>query len=111
MTRMEGLLSRGARIILQKGILNWLKTASLRELGWMTLAQTAAATSMKIMLKVMHNKSPQNLYAAQVNKKARTEDEIKSFTETDLRQMTKLHRKSWSVRCLRWYQTLQGRYS
>ena len=104
MTRMEGLLSRGARIILQKGILNWLKTASLRELGWMTM-------TMKIMLKVMHNKSPQNLYAAQVNKKARTEDEIKSFTETDLRQMTKLHRKSWSVRCLRWYQTLQGRYS
>ena len=62
----------------------------------------ATATLMKTALKVLYNKSPQNIYEEQVDNQA---DRIKTVTETDLRRMMKLRRKSWSVRALIWYLT------
>ena len=40
-----------------------------------------AATSVKIMLKVLYNKSPQNLYIALVHRKEQGPDEIRRLTE------------------------------
>ena len=65
----------------------------------------ATATLMKTALKVLYNKSPQNIYEEQVDNQADGNDRIKTVTETDLRRMTKLRRKSWSVRALIWYLT------
>ena len=50
----------------------------------------ATATLMKTALKVLYNKSPQNIYEEQVDNQA---DRIKTVTETDLRRMMKLRRK------------------
>ena len=66
----------------------------------------AASTSMKTMLKVIHNKTPQNLYTALLDEPKDGPDRLKSYTKKELDKMTKLERKSWSVRCIRWYQTL-----
>ena len=61
---------------------------------------------MKIMLKVLNNKSPQNLHTALVHQNEQGPDEIRRLTEQDFTRMMKLQRKIWSVRSLRWYQTL-----
>ena len=66
----------------------------------------ATATTVKTALKVLYDKSPQNPFQALVIKKAEGEDEVKNLTENDLRKMTKIQRKSWSVRALRSYRTL-----
>ena len=87
--RMEGMVSRGPRTVLQKGKRQWSKTEGLKELGWMTLIEMAAATSMKTMLKVLHNTSSQNLYTALVHEKTQGSDEIKRLTEQELSRMTK----------------------
>ena len=50
---------------------------------------------IKTALKVLHTKSPENLYQALVNTKAEGEDEVKKLTEDDLRKMTTIQRKSW----------------
>ena len=44
----------------------------------------ATATRMKTALKVLYNKSPQNIYKEQVNNQADGNDRIKTVTETDL---------------------------
>ena len=107
MRRMEGLLSRGARIILQSGRgPEWSKTRGLQQLGWLSFIQMAAATSVKTMLKVLHHKIPQNLYSALMIEPDEGPDRIRSYTKRELDTMTKLERKSWAVRCLRWYSTL-----
>ena len=80
-------------------MLGWAKTHGLRELGWLTFIQTAAETSVKTMLKVLYNKSPQNLPTTLTNK----DGSVKTYSEEELRKMTQIRKKSWSVRCLYWY--------
>ena len=64
--------------MLETGRRNWYKTEGLKTLGWVNLVQVGIATTMKTALKVLHNKSPQNLYQALVH------------TEDDMRKMTKI---------------------
>ena len=52
-SRLEGLVSRAARIVLKVGKKNWSKTAGMRTLGWQTLVET----SIRTMLKVIEGKS------------------------------------------------------
>ena len=66
----------------------------------------ATATTMKTAFKVLHNKSQQTLYQALVHTKPEGIDEVRKMTEDNLRKMTKIRRESWSVRALRWYNTL-----
>ena len=101
--RLEGLvISKAARIVLKVGKMNWSKSAGMRTLGWQTFVEMATETSLRTMLKVLENKVPQNLYAALTDENGN----IKQYTEAELEKMTKLRRKSWSVRTLRWYQIL-----
>jgi hypothetical protein len=58
------------------------------------------------MLKVLHYKTPQNLYSALIIEPDEGPDRIRSYTKRELDAMTKLERKSWAVRCIRWYPTL-----
>ena len=99
MTRLQGMLSHAAQLLHQTGMLGWSKTQGLKELGWLTFIQTAAETSVKTMLKVLINKSSQNLHTALTNK----DGSVKTYSEEELRKMTQIRRKSWSVGSLYWY--------
>ena len=57
----------------------------------------AAVTTMKTALKVLHNKSPQNLYHALVHTKTEGQDEVRKLTADDLKKITEIKRKSWSL--------------
>ena len=57
----------------------------------------AAVTTMKTALKVLHNKSPQNLYHALVHTKTEGQDKVRKLTEDNSMKITEIRRKSWSL--------------
>ena len=102
MKKLENLLSKAARMVLMTGKRNWSRTQGLKTIGWMTVTQMAIESSMRMFLKMLQNKKPQTLHEATTTEQG----EVKDITENELRRMTKTRRKTWAIRCMRWYKIL-----
>ena len=90
--------SKVARYILGIPRREWSKTAGYRELGWLTMPQTAVEFSLRMLFNVLWKKKPLKLLNAVMNE----DGSIKSFSERELNSMTKLCRKSWRIRVTRY---------
>ena len=62
------------------------------------MAHIAVESSLKMFFKVMKMKKPETLYSMI----ASDEDEVKSLSDKELEKLTKLSRKSWRIRVLRY---------
>ena len=100
--KLGRLQSKCARIILQKGRRNWSRTEGLKTLGWITIPQMAAESSMRTFLKMLQNKKPQSLYEACTGENGK----VIELSESRIKSMSKLRRKTWLIRCQRWYKWL-----
>ena len=79
--------------------LEWSKTPGYAALNWLTIQQTAVEMSLRLFFKIIHNKKPRKIFESLYD--IEKEDVIK-LSKTDLEQMTKLSRKSWRIRVLRY---------
>ena len=100
--KLGRLQSKAARLILNRGRRNWSRSEGFKTLGWLTIQQMAAEASIRTFLKVIQTKRPQSLYEALTEKCGR----IREIREGNLKSKTKIRRKTWSVRCLRWNKLL-----
>ena len=71
-------------------------------IGWITIPQMAAESSLRTFLKMLQNKKPQSLYEACTGDNG----EVIELSESKIKIMSKLRRKTWLIRCQRWYKWL-----
>ena len=65
----------------------------------MTVTQTAVEASLRLFCKVLWNKKPERLFHSLVYEES---SQIKVITQDQLNDMTKLARRSWKTRVLRY---------
>ena len=110
--RLQGVQSAAARWVLQTRKRDWSLSGGLRKLGWLSIAQLAVYSSLKLAVRVLGDNKPERLYETLT-------DEIEGdrvrrvITDRSLKKMKATTKKSWSVRVLRWLelmpeQTRQG---
>ena len=100
--KLDRLQSKCARMILQKGRRDWSRTEGLKTLGWLTVPQMAVEASLRTFLKMLEKKKPQSLYEACTG----DNEKVIELSEAKIKAMSKMRRKTWSVRCQRWYKLL-----
>ena len=105
MKTLMGIQSRAARIILKQGRIGWSRTEGFRKLGWLTVPQMAIEMSIRTMIKILKNKKPKNIYRELVEVRDH-EEQVKILEEREIDRKTKLSRRSWKIRCLRYYKVL-----
>ena len=63
------------------------------------MAQIAVESSLRMYFKVLKTKKPENLYRSIINDE---DGKLKELSPTELKNLTKLSRKSWKVRVIRY---------
>ena len=94
--------SKGARYILSRSRRDWSKREGYRELGWLTVQQLAVEASLKIFFKVLWNKKPLKIFTGITTEDDDGKRSPRKIAKEDLKGLTKLSRKSWQIRCLRY---------
>ena len=97
--QLESMQSKSARYVLGKSRREWSKTLGYQELQWLTMQQTAVQCSLRLFFKVLWSRRPENLLDMVINEE---DGELHVLSENDLSGMTKLSRKTWKVRVLRY---------
>ena len=105
--KLQGVQGAAARWILQTRKRDWSLTGGLKKLGWLSLAQLAAYSSLKLAIRVLRDKTPERLY------KLLTQEEgdgrvRRRISDSALKKMKATTRKAWSVRVLRWMELMPG---
>ena len=103
MKKLESLQSKAARYVLGRSRKNWSKREGYGELGWVTITRTAVEFSLRMAYKVMWNRKPEILYDSIFDSE---ENKPRRISQEDLKGMTKLRRKSWKIRVLRYLEKL-----
>jgi hypothetical protein len=62
--KLSALQSRAARMALQWKRKDYSRSKGLEELGWLSVPQMAAQTTIKLAIKTIQHKKPENLYEA-----------------------------------------------
>ena len=97
--RYEGMQSKSARYVLGVSRKDWSRTAGYRELNWLTIPQTAVEMSLRMFFKVLFNRKPEKIFRSLVDEDS---EELYFISDDDLSRMTKLCKRSWRTRVLRY---------
>ena len=103
MNKLSSIQSRAARYILEKSRREWSKTEGFLELNWLTMPQIAVEASLRLFFRVLWKKKPEKLLGSIY---CREKEEIVHLSPRDIEKMTKLNRKSWRTRVLRYNQKI-----
>ena len=99
--RLERMQSKTARWVLKRGRIGWSRSQGYKELNWLTIPQMAAEASLRLFFKTLWNKKPSKVLREIVDDGS---GEIKTLTDEGINSLTKISRRSWLIRCLRWFQ-------
>ena len=99
MKKLEAMQSKAARYVLQRSRNGWSRTEGYRSLGWLTLSQTAIEMSLRLFFKILWNKKPVKIYSSIFNEE---QGQLFQLSKLQLESLTKLSRKSWRIRVLRY---------
>ena len=101
--KLQRVQSAAARWVLQTRKKDWSLTGGLRKLGWLSMAQQAAYTSIRTAMKVLRDKKPERLYDTLTEKRdgVRARKIVKE-SKFKGRRLLLTTKKSWSNRSLRW---------
>ena len=97
--KLESLKSKAARYVLGKSRKEWSKTEGYQQLNWLTVPQTAVEFSLRLFCKVLWTRQPEKVYKSIFDLENGT---IRKITDESVEGMTKLCRKSWKIRVLRY---------
>ena len=103
--RLQSVQSKAARWILQTRRQEWSLTGGLRKLGWLSMAQQAAYTSIKLAMQIVKDSKPERLYNILTEEKEGARH-IRSVNENKFKKLKATTRKSWSNRSLRWLEQM-----
>ena len=101
--KVESMQSKSAPYVLSQSRIGWSKTAGYERLNWLTVAQVAVEMSLRMFFRIIHNRKPEKIYQSLVSNH---DGEIRKLSSEELANMTKLLRKSWRVRVLRYAASL-----
>ena len=105
--KLQSVQSAAARWVLQTRKKDWSLTGGLRKLGWLSMAQQAAYTSIRTAMRVLQDRKPERLYDTLTEQidgvKVRKTVQENRFKGRKLLLTTK---KSWSNRSLRWLEQM-----
>ena len=93
--------SKFGRYVLGRTRRNWSKTMGYDELHWLTLQQSAVECSLRLLFKVLWTKRPATLHSLVYDEH---KEILFTVTDQELGSMTKLSRKTWKIRVLRYAQ-------
>ena len=96
MKKLESMLSKSARFILNKRRKDWSKTDGYAELCWLTTPQLAIESSLRMFYKIIWNKKPSNIFQSIYDE---DRDEIREVEDTYLEKITKLQRNPGELEC------------
>ena len=99
LNRLQSMQSKTARFILGTPRKEWSRSQGFEELGWLSMAQIAVESSLRMLFKVLKTKRPEKLYFSIFNEE---KGQMQELTTKDLEKRTKLSRKSWRVRVIRY---------
>ena len=91
--------SKAARFVLGRSRRGWSRTQGYADLGWLTLTQTAVEMSIRMFLKIISNRKPVKIFNSIYDNE---KNEVLELTNLQIENMTKLARKSWRIRVLRY---------
>ena len=103
MNKLQSMQSKTAHFILGTLRREWSRSKGFDELNWLSMPQIAVEASLKIFYKVLRNKKPENVYKSIFNEE---EEKVRTIEVDDLKKMTKLSKKSWTVRVLRFHEVM-----
>ena len=95
--KLEGMKSREARYVLGISRKDWSRTAGYQELNWLTVPQTAIEFSLRLFFRILRTEKPERIF-----KSLHDGGSLLRFTDLQLQRMTKLAKKSWKTRVLRY---------
>ena len=105
--KLERMQSKVARYVLGKSRRNWSRTDGYEKLGWLTIPQMAVEATMRLFYKVIMNMKPEKIYESVMME---NREEVRRLSRVDLNSMTKISRKTWLVRSLRYYQIMPRKW-
>ena len=91
--------SLAARYVLGKSRKEWSKTEGYRQLNWLSVPQTAVEFSLRLFFKVLWTGRPEKIYNSIYDSE---NESVKQIDEDSIEAMTKLCRKSWKIRVIRY---------
>ena len=97
--RLEAMQSKCARYVLGKSRKDWSRTEGYEELNWITIPQSAVEASLRLFFRVLKTQKPDKLYHSIFDVEKR---KLKNLSSGELERMTKLSRKSWTMRVIRY---------
>ena len=101
MEKLQGVQSAAARWVAQTRSRDWHIKSGLKKLGWLSMCQQAAYSSLKTAMKVLRQKNPERLYET-LTEEVRGERKRKMLDEKKVIKMKNSTKKAWSIRSLRW---------
>ena len=103
--RLQGVQSAAARWVLQTRKRDWSLSGGLKKLGWLSMAQLAVYSSLKLAVRVLREHKPERLYEI-LTEEAGGDRVRRRITDNSLKKMKATTRKAWSVRVLRWLELI-----
>ena len=97
--RLESMQSKAARFCLMKSRKEWSRTEGYNQLNWLTIPQAAVEASLRTFFRIISLKKPEKLYHSLYDEE---KDSVKQLSSEDLEKMTRLSRRSWRTRVLRY---------
>ena len=91
--------SRCARYVLSRSRREWSRTEGYRELNWLTISQTAVELSLRHYFRILWTGKPEKLFKSIFDSE---EEELITLKNFEIEKMTKLAKKTWRVRVLRY---------
>ena len=98
---MDDIESKAARYVLGKSRTDRSRSAGDEELNWLSVPQTAVEFSLRLFFRTLKTGKPGRIF-----KSLQREGTIMKYTDQELKKMTKLARKTWKVRVLRYAEIL-----
>ena len=97
--KLDNMQSKSARFVLGRNRREWSKSQGYEELRWLSIQQTAILSSLKMFFKVLKKREPKQLFNGIFDS---DQQKLRSLSLNELEGMTKLSRKSWKTRVLRY---------
>ena len=105
--KLQRVQSAAARWVLQTRKKDWSLTGGLKKLGWLSMAQQAAYTSIRTAMKVLQDKKPERLYDTLTEQRGGVRvRKIINESRFKGRRLLLTTKKSWSNRSLRWLEQI-----
>ena len=103
--KLQSSQSKAARWVLQTRKRDWSLRGGLKKLGWLSMAQQAAYTSITTSIKVLRKQEPERLFDLLTEESNGTRVR-KVMNEKKFQKLKATTRKAWSNRSLRWLEQM-----